>query len=309
MPAVLYCPRESHQGLKRISEFGKTPIHGQLVADGVQAGTGHNHRLGAAADFALGLGSEVLDHDPHLLFYGVRMQVHEGPEQVRGFGLVVARVVLNGLEQSPIGLVGGVTFQYVQDEPFFNGLAHTVKMKGSERPIGTAGTEKLQGLRFWGSGEGKGGNIGWLLPPRHLRQRRVVQVFVLRSGDVGILRFGLFQGRRGEHVSRPLGSLAGLGRVGLIHYQGESLARQFTNFLGNDWELLERGDDDGLARFQSFPELPGSGIYVLHHPQGLLELSHGCLELAVQHPSVGNHHDGVEDAAVFAVVESGQLMG
>ena len=138
----MYGPGEGYKGPEWVAQLGKTPIHGQLVADGVQAGTGHNHCFCPTAYFALGLAREVLNHNLHLLVYGVRMQVHEGPEQVRGFGFIVARVVLNGLEQPPIGFVGGVAFQHVQDEPFLDGLAHTVEVEGRERPVGPAGIRK-----------------------------------------------------------------------------------------------------------------------------------------------------------------------
>ena len=97
--------------------------------------------------------------------------------------------------------------------------------------------------------------------------------------------------------------------MGLIYYQGEPLARQLADLLGNHRELLQRGDDDGLAGLQRLLELPGGGVDVLHDAQRLLELPHRCLELAIQHPAVGNYHDGVEHPAVVRVVEGGQLMG
>jgi hypothetical protein len=35
----------------------------------------------------------------------------------------------------------------------------------------------------------------------------------------------------------------------LVHDHGEPLAGQLTDFLGDHRELLQRGDDDGLAEF------------------------------------------------------------
>ena len=76
----------------------------------------------------------------------------------------------------------------------------------------------------------------------------------------------------------------------------------------DDRELLEGGDDDGLARFQCVLELARGGVDVLHHPQGLLELPHRGLELAVQYPAVGDDYDGVEYPAVIRVVQRGKLV-
>ena len=182
-------------------------------------------------------------------------------------------------------------------------------MERGKSAIGPAGTEEFQSLGLRGRGEGEGRNVGWLPPSCHLRQCRIVQVFVLRRWVIGVLGFGLFQGRGGQHVPGTLGSLTRLGGMGLIHYQSKSLTRQLANFLGNHREFLQGGNDDGLARYQRFFELPGGSIDVLHYTQGLLKLPHRRLELTVQYTAVGNHHDGVEDAAVFRIVEGGQLMG
>ena len=93
-----------------------------------------------------------------------------------------------------------------------------------------------------------------------------------------------------------------------VHDEREPLSRQLADFLRNDGELLERGDDDGLAGLQSVLELPGGGVDVFHHPQRLLELAHRRLQLAVQHPPVGNDHNGVENPAVVRIVKRRQLV-
>ena len=56
-------------------------------------------------------------------------------------------------------------------------------------------------------------------------------------------------------------------------------------------------------------ELARGGVDVLHHPQGLLELADGALELAVEDPAVGDHHDGIEDAPVVRIVQGGEPVG
>ena len=94
----------------------------------------------------------------------------------------------------------------------------------------------------------------------------------------------------------------------LVDDQGEPLPRQLADLRRDHRELLERGDDDGLARLQRVLELARGGVDVLHHPQGLLELAHGALELAVEDPAVGDDHDGVEDPAIVRAVQDGELV-
>ena len=95
LAAVLDRSREGHEGLERIAPLLEVPVHGELVAHGMQARARHDHRLGPAADLVLHLGGEVLHHDPDLLVDGVRVQLDEGLEQVLGLALVVARVGLD----------------------------------------------------------------------------------------------------------------------------------------------------------------------------------------------------------------------
>ena len=142
----------------------------------------------------------------------------------------------------------------------------------------------------------------------HLRQDRVLEFLLGRLG-LGFLALRLVQRCRRQHRLEALGALSGLGGVRLVHDQPEALAGELADLLGDDGEFLERGDDDGLARLQRVLELARGGVDVLHHPQGLLELPHRGLELAVEHPAVGDDHDGVEDPAVICVVQRGKLVG
>ena len=78
------------------------------------------------------------------------------------------------------------------------------------------------------------------------------------------------------------------------------LPGQLADLLGDHRELLQRGDDDRLARLQRLLELAGGGVDVLDHAERLLELAHRALELAVEHAAVGDDDDRVEDAPVLA---------
>ena len=94
-----------------------------------------------------------------------------------------------------------------------------------------------------------------------------------------------------------------------VDNQGEPLAGQLTDFLSDHREFLQRGDDNCLPGFKRFFELARGRIDVFHNPQGLLELAHCGLEGAVEHAPVRDHHNRIENASVFGVVQRGQLVG
>src|SRR5713101_1557248 len=89
----------------------------------------------------------------------------------------------------------------------------------------------------------------------------------------------------------------------------EAFAGQLADLLGDHGKLLKRGDDDRLARLERLLELARGGVDVLDHAQRLLELAHRRLELAIEHPPVGDDHDRVEDALVAGVVERREPVG
>ena len=93
-----------------------------------------------------------------------------------------------------------------------------------------------------------------------------------------------------------------------IDDQGEPPPRQLADLCSDHRELLQRGDDDRLARLQCLLELARGGVDVLHHSQRLLELADGALQLAVEHAPVGDHDDGIEHAAVGGIVQGGELV-
>ena len=96
--------------------------------------------------------------------------------------------------------------------------------------------------------------------------------------------------------------------MSFIDDQGEPTPRQLADLRRDHRELLQRGDDDGLARLQRLLELARGGVDVLHHSQRLLELADGALQLAVENAPVGDHDDGIEHAAVGGIVQGGELV-
>jgi hypothetical protein len=71
-------------------------------------------------------------------------------QQVFGLLLVVAWIVLDLLEQPPVGLVGGIVGQHVEDEPLLDRLAHAVEVEGLELPVRTLRAEELERLGLGG---------------------------------------------------------------------------------------------------------------------------------------------------------------
>ena len=127
-------PGKRHERLERIAPLGQVFVHRQLVAHGVQARAGDDHGLGPAADPVLHPLGEVLHHDAHLLADGVGMKLDEGLQQELGLALVVARIVRDGLEQPPLGFVGRVVCQHVEDEPLSMAWRMLYRWKGANEP-------------------------------------------------------------------------------------------------------------------------------------------------------------------------------
>ena len=95
----------------------------------------------------------------------------------------------------------------------------------------------------------------------------------------------------------------------LVHDHGEPPPGQLADLTRDHRKLLQCGDDDRLSRLQGVTQFARGGIDVLHHAERLLELTHGGLQLTIEHAPVGDHHDGIEHAMIEGVVQRGQLMG
>ena len=79
---------------------------------------------------------------------------------------------------------------------------------------------------------------------------------------------------------------------------------QRLDLVEDEGELLESCDDDaGLLAGQGLGKLGRVLVDALHHPDGVLELADGVLELAVEHDPVGDHHHLVEHPGVVIGVQ------
>ena len=274
----------------------------------MQARAGHDHRLGPPADLARDLRGEMLHADGDLLADGVRVQLDEGLEEVLRLPLVVPRVVLDLLQQAPVGLVGGVAGEHVEDEPLLDRLAHAVEMEGRELPVRLLLAEEFEGLGLRGRREGERREVREPSTAADLFQDAL---FELLFGGLGscFRLLGLLQTACREHRLQALGALSGLRRMRFVHDQGEALAGKLADLTGDDRKLLQRGDDDRPARLQGLAELARGLVDVLDYAEGLLELPDGLLELAVEHAPVGHHHHRVEDAPVVVVMQHREPVG
>ena len=155
-PAVRNGSRKRDQRLPRIAALGEILVDGEPVADGVQPRSGDDHRLGPVADLALYLRRKMLEADPHLPADRVRVQLDKGFEQVFGLFAVVVRIVLDLLEQPPVGCVGAVIVQHIEDKTLLDRLPHAVEVERLELPVGALSAEQFQRLGFRCRGKGEG---------------------------------------------------------------------------------------------------------------------------------------------------------
>ena len=88
----------------------------------------------------------------------------------------------------------------------------------------------------------------------------------------------------------------------------ETLAGKLANLVRNHREFLQRRDNDRFPGFERLLELAGGGVDVLDDAEGLLELAHRRLQLAVEHAPVGHDDDRVEDAPIRRVVQCREPM-
>ena len=90
-------------------------------------------------------------------------------------------VVRDGLGDLEAGGIGHVVLQHIQNEPFLDGLPHTVNVERVVAAVRVLGAEQLQRGGFWGGGKGKEGQV--LVPPvgGQLLHQRILRVnLVLR---------------------------------------------------------------------------------------------------------------------------------
>ena len=85
----------------------------------------------------------------------------------------------------------------------------------------------------------------------------------------------------------------------LVDNHGKALTGQLTHTIHDHSELLHRCDDDALPVLQSAPQVAGRHAIIRgnvdQHASGFDHLIERALELAVNHPTIGNNDDRAED--------------
>ena len=175
----------------------------------MQARARHDHRLGPPADLARNLRGEMLHTDSDLLADGMRVQLDEGLEQILRLPLVVPWVVLDLLQQTPVGSVGRVVREHVEDEPFFDRLAHAVAVEGLEPSIRSLPAEELKSLGLRGRRKGERREVRHPPAAADFLEDPVLNL-LFRGLGTRFLLFGVLQAPCREHRLQALRAFAGL---------------------------------------------------------------------------------------------------
>lgn len=131
----------------------------------------------------------MLDDDLGLLGEVVLVQADEAGDGPPGGRRFVLGVVEDGFLDAPVGRVGDVVGQHVEDEALLDRLAHGVEVERLELPLGVARAEQLQGLGLRRGREGEETEVGWHPPGGDcLRQCLLHWVLGLRDESY-VLRF------------------------------------------------------------------------------------------------------------------------
>ena len=185
-------------------------------------------------------------------------------------------------------------------KPLLDGLAHRIQVERLVPAVGADVAEQLQSAALGRGGEREERQVRLVAPGRHrLGEQR------LGIGHLGIgvdLRLGQTQ-----HPPQFCGRFAGLRRVRLVHDHRIVALGQRPDLVEDERELLQRCHDDaGLLTGQRRGELRRVLVDPLHHPQGVLELVDGVLQLPVEDAKVGDDHHLVEHLDVAAGVQRRQ---
>ena len=154
----------------------------------------------------------MFNHHLGLLGDVVRMQLHEAGQRPRRLPALHVGIVLAGLEQPEVGLVGGVVLQHVEDEPFLDGLAHGVAVNRV-----AVATEHGKGLVLRRGGEGEEAQVRLPAALGHAAE----QLLHVLPAFLGRALCSFFpQPLAAEHFLEIGGGLAALGAVRLVDDDG-----------------------------------------------------------------------------------------
>ena len=305
--AVAHGPGESDERLHvAVPVLPGVGVDAQPEPHRRQPRAAHHHRLRLPADPVPCRAPEVLDDDGRLLGHHRGVEGHVPGDGLRGLADRDLGVLLPRPGQAEVGLVGRVVLEDVHDEPLLDGLAHRVEVEGAVPPVLVRRlAEQLQRLALGRRREGEHGEV--VVPAAGPGRR-------LHRGLDGVLRIDLaflaFRHLRLHSAQGPLHLLRGLARlrgVGFVDDHRVPALREARHLVHDEGELLQRRHDDlRLCRPERLGQLLGRLEQVRHQAVDVFELVDGALELPVEDPAVGDHHDLVEDLPVLGVVQRRQ---
>ena len=244
---------------------------------------------------------EVVDHDLGLQADRVVVALDEAPQLLLRLLDVEFRVVLHRLGEPVVAGHRRVVRQHVQDEALLDGLLHGVAVEGAV-PDGAVGlrvgrAEDLQRLVLGGGGEREVAGVGQQPARLHHAVDPVLAGLVL-------VCFAC-RAERGRDGRRRAPALAG---VRLVDEDGEApRALLVADLVEDEGELLDRRDDDLLARLDELPQV----ARMLRAPHGRADLGvlpNRVADLPVEDTPVRDDDDRVEDRGVVPR-ETDELVG
>ena len=275
----------------------------------MEPGGRHDHGLSLAADLVSGYIAELLQHDSRFLRDIMGMQRLKLANSTDTGGGVQLRVVRDGLGNLVVHVIGHVVLQHIQNKAFLDGLPHGIHMEGMIFAILIPLAKHLQRFVLGGGRKGEEGQV--FMNPLGSQFIQQLVLIVLALGFLLVLLFGVllqnFLGI-GQRPFQLAGSVAGLGGMGLVHNNRKPLISG-AHFLIDDRELLEGSNNDARPGLDGLPELLGVLVDFLHYARHMVKLIDGVLQLAVQHPAVGDDNDRLEDLLVMVIVQAGEPVG
>ena len=158
---------EGDQGVEFVALLGDVLPDGLLPSYSFLAAAGHDHGFGLATEQRCHVLVEMVDHHLHALRDVVLVQAHPTHDALHGFGTIDLFGVdlFVHVRQGERGFVAGVIAQHVQDEAFFNRLAHGIDVKRCRNVVRCrlacrvrTGAKQLQRLVLWCGREGHVGD-------------------------------------------------------------------------------------------------------------------------------------------------------
>ena len=164
---------------------------------------------------------------------------------------------------------------------------------------GVQATKKLNCRRLRCGGKSKHGDVCLFSVTANLVGN---QIF-----DISLTNFNL---AGAERHSNRCHIFSGCGRMCLVDNDGETLTFQSCNAIDDVWEFLNRSGDYLSVAVQRNRKV-GRIALIIHHPDQtrfVLHAHNGLLQLTVDHDTVGNDDDVIEDYLVIRIMQRSKPM-